>query len=291
MASFFIGGTMNYAMVLIASLIIMISGWFQESSVFDNYTPNATSIASTPFEEALSNHTLGYSSVRFVTPESASETLRILDWDSVTNTTQNNITTLKKALAAHNYKGLETIPASNGRQSVCLIQYDENFAISDSDKVIKLGTINEASPSLVRASSFHEIEHCMMPQWMLRGAVDKLIARYGDPGASNSEQFRDDYMRTLAEIFADSFAMTFMPDADGASGDILKYRIQESNAGKQHGVYRFNARVLLSLNENIPRLKDKEITNTETNRRLLFNYMVDNSPLPTPKEIKVEFKL
>lgn len=285
---------MNYALILLASIAIMASGWFHNSSLFDNFvsseTENATSFANTDHTlvEKLEAHAMGSVTVRFVTQQNSNEFISKTNWDFVHSYTANSAEAIKNTLLYSPYNGLEMIPIAHGRQGQCFIQLDPRHLLNDLGRDIELNDLTSNSPPLIRASAYHELEHCLMPQWMISKAVDFLIENNGMPSVKDEVKFRKVYERTLAEIYADSYAMIFMPEPPDVAMALFQFREQESLAGRQHGPYTFNYRVLKDLHTDFT---GRTLTNNEYNRSLLLSYLTHSPSLPTPAEIKAEFQL
>lgn len=197
---------------------------------------------------------------------------------------------LEALLGTDHWKTFATTVASSGRQAACIIQYKSEFPYPEGIEWKRLGENSPSEIPLSRGSAYHEIEHCLMPKWQLEYAVDYLIHRFGDPGVKDEKVFKNTYALTLAEIFADVFALSNSPENDpDARSALIQYRkiIHENSLDK--GVYAYNWDVISLLQEKIPRERLPE--NPDLRRIQLLRLSLERLPLPTPTDIKLRYGL
>ncbi|MDU8351382.1 hypothetical protein RYA05_05635 [Pseudomonas syringae pv. actinidiae] len=197
---------------------------------------------------------------------------------------------LSLLLGAEHWKTFATTVARSGRQAACIIQYKSEFPYPDGNEWKRLGENSPSEVSLSRGSAYHEIEHCLMPKWQLDYAVDYLIRRFGDPGVKDEKIFRNTYALTLAEIFADVFALSNSPEVDTEGREaLMRYRQIMHEHDLDKGVYAYNWGVISSLHEKIPRERLPE--DPDLRRVHLLRLSLERLSLPTPTDIKKRFGL
>lgn len=290
---------MNYILICFASLTIVAMGWIQQHSAFNNYLTTISKddvlfkINAQPqninhdFEVKLAQYSNFQSSVIFSEQNNGSSLAGSVNWPYMRAHSAVDVEFTINQLKSHKMVSFQMIPSSYGRQPLCVIQYNRGFVVPVDGVSLPLGAREPSEVILTRASSYHELEHCLMPIWMLDKLVTALIDKYGMPENVDENRLKNNYKQTLAEILADVYAVSFMTESSDTPNALIAYRESEMLIGKYQGVYAFNYRVLKALK---PLLVNR-LANNESSRRYLFIYAFENLPLPTPSEIKTEFKL
>lgn len=201
--------------------------------------------------------------------------------------TNSDIRSIQKST---NWKAFATTTSKSGRQAACIIQYKPTVPYPENGQWMKLNNQRPSDVALLRGSTYHEVEHCMMPRWQLNYAVDYLIEAHGDPGVKDMSIFRNTYALTLSEIFADVYALSNMPKEDTeAKNAVIQYRKIMHDNLLDKGVYAYNWRVIESLAGVID---PKRLPSDSNLRRIeLLRLCLERLPLPTPQEIKQRYNL